>query len=59
MPPIASIEVPSSEGRRFGIIRIDEEDRVIGFEEKPTTPVPGARRARCGACLDGHLHLPR
>jgi glucose-1-phosphate adenylyltransferase len=37
---LASIEVPASESRRFGIVRIDETDRVIGFEEKPTTPVP-------------------
>ena len=37
---LAGIEVPSAEARRFGIVRIDENDRVIGFEEKPTAPVP-------------------
>ena len=37
---LASIEVPNAEARRFGIVRIDERDRVIGFEEKPTAPVP-------------------
>ena len=37
---LASIEVPNAEARRFGIVRIDEHDRVIGFEEKPTAPVP-------------------
>ena len=37
---LASIEVPSAEAHRFGIVRIAEHDRVIGFEEKPTAPVP-------------------
>ena len=41
---IASIEIPVSEARRFGIVSIDETDRVIGFEEKPesATTVPGS-----------------
>ncbi|MGH2400395.1 MAG: sugar phosphate nucleotidyltransferase, partial [bacterium] len=41
---LASIEVPVSESRRFGIVSIDETDRIIGFQEKPATaaPVPGA-----------------
>jgi glucose-1-phosphate adenylyltransferase len=40
---IATIEVPASGGPRFGIVRIDSTDRVIGFQEKPATPttVPG------------------
>lgn len=37
---IATIEVPVSEGPRFGIVSIDETDRVTGFEEKPTAPAP-------------------
>ena len=37
---LASIEVPNAEARRFGIVRIDASGRVIGFEEKPTAPVP-------------------
>jgi glucose-1-phosphate adenylyltransferase len=41
---LATIEVPVTDGRRFGIVSIDEQDRVIDFEEKPTapTPIPGA-----------------
>jgi glucose-1-phosphate adenylyltransferase len=41
---LASIEVPAADGRRFGIVSIDETDRVIGFQEKPRspTPVPGS-----------------
>jgi glucose-1-phosphate adenylyltransferase len=41
---LASIEVPVAEGRRFGIVSVDEEGRVNGFQEKPEhpTPLPGA-----------------
>jgi len=41
---LAAIEVPVSESHRFGIVQIDERDRVIGFQEKPrhTEPVPGS-----------------
>jgi glucose-1-phosphate adenylyltransferase len=41
---LATIEVPVSEGRRFGIIAVDESDRVTGFQEKPAhaSPIPGS-----------------
>jgi len=41
---LATIEVPVENSRRFGIVAIDEHDRVTGFEEKPErpTPVPGS-----------------
>jgi glucose-1-phosphate adenylyltransferase len=41
---LATIEVPIAEGSRFGIVGVDEADRVISFDEKPArpTPVPGA-----------------
>src|SRR6187397_1501869 len=32
---LATIEVPVADGRRFGIVAIDESERVTGFEEKP------------------------
>ena len=35
---LASIEVPVAEGRRFGIVAVDEAHRVVGFQEKPTAP---------------------
>src|SRR5262245_8598267 len=40
---LATIEVPVEEGPRFGIISVDESDRIIGFQEKPEHPttVPG------------------
>ena len=40
---LATIEVPVSEAHRFGVVAIDETERVVGFEEKPSVPptVPG------------------
>jgi glucose-1-phosphate adenylyltransferase len=37
---IATIEVPLAESQRFGIVQVDEGDRVIGFQEKPECPMP-------------------
>ena len=41
---LATIEVPVSEASRFGIIAVDDNERVTGFEEKPqcATPIPGS-----------------
>src|SRR5205814_7654150 len=41
---LATIEVPTAESGRFGIIAVDETEPVTGFEEKPTqaTPIPGS-----------------
>ena len=41
---LAGIEVPLSDGPRFGIVSVDEADRVTGFQEKPASPtsVPGS-----------------
>jgi glucose-1-phosphate adenylyltransferase len=40
---LASIEVPIEDGHRFGIVAIDESQRVVGFQEKPARPtsIPG------------------
>jgi glucose-1-phosphate adenylyltransferase len=39
--------VPLADGRRFGVVRVDEQDRVTGFDEKPDdpTPMPGSTTA--------------
>jgi len=37
---IATIEMPRGESRRFGVIEVDEHERVTGFQEKPRDPVP-------------------
>jgi glucose-1-phosphate adenylyltransferase len=41
---IATLDVPIADGRRFGIVGVDETDCVRAFEEKPDRPpaVPGA-----------------
>jgi glucose-1-phosphate adenylyltransferase len=41
---LATIEEPIAEASRFGIIAVDESERVTGFQEKPThpTPIPGS-----------------
>src|SRR5438128_5568122 len=41
---LATIEVPIAEASRFGIIAVDETERVTGFQEKPDapSPVPGS-----------------
>jgi glucose-1-phosphate adenylyltransferase len=40
---LAAIEVPIEDGKRFGIVAVDEGDRVTGFLEKPQDPpsIPG------------------
>ena len=37
---IACMEVPVNEGKRFGVIKTDEENRIVGFHEKPSEPIP-------------------
>jgi glucose-1-phosphate adenylyltransferase len=37
---VAAIEVPLSESRRFGVLSVDEDSRLIGFQEKPATAAP-------------------
>jgi len=41
---LATIEVPISDAHRFGIVAIDEHERVTGFQEKPAKPaaLPGS-----------------
>jgi glucose-1-phosphate adenylyltransferase len=40
---LAAIEVPIEDGHRFGIVAVDDTDRVTGFLEKPRQPpaMPG------------------
>lgn len=37
---IAAIETPIEEAKRFGVLQVDEGNRVIGFQEKPDNPMP-------------------
>lgn len=40
---VAGIRVPIEEAHQFGVIEIDEDGRMIGFQEKPANPksIPG------------------
>jgi len=44
---IATIEVPVAQSFRFGIVSVDDDARVTGFQEKPqhATPMPGSSDA--------------
>ncbi|MBC8549855.1 MAG: glucose-1-phosphate adenylyltransferase [Candidatus Brocadiales bacterium] len=37
---VACMEVPINEGKRFGVIKTNEENRIVGFREKPSEPIP-------------------
>jgi glucose-1-phosphate adenylyltransferase len=37
---VAAFPVPIEEAHQFGVIQIDEEQRIIGFQEKPSNPAP-------------------
>ena len=37
---IACMEVPLSEGKRFGVIQTNKENRIVEFHEKPSEPIP-------------------
>ena len=37
---IAAYPVPRSEASAFGVIQVDEQNRIIGFQEKPENPSP-------------------
>ena len=40
---VAAVKMPKEKSSNFGVIEIDENNRMIGFEEKPTEPkcIPG------------------
>jgi glucose-1-phosphate adenylyltransferase len=37
---VACMDVPLDEGKRFGVIQTNEENRIVGFHEKPSVPIP-------------------
>ena len=41
---MAVIEAPSTESKRFGVVQVEEQSRVVGFQEKPDQPhtMPGS-----------------
>ncbi len=41
---VACIEVPLEDAKGFGVMAVNEEQRVVRFEEKPASPQPMAHR---------------
>jgi glucose-1-phosphate adenylyltransferase len=37
---VGALEIGRGEAHRFGVLQVNEKDRVIGFEEKPAEPKP-------------------
>ncbi|MFP5353907.1 MAG: glucose-1-phosphate adenylyltransferase [Gemmatimonadota bacterium] len=37
---LATYEVAVEDATRFGVIQVDEDERIVGFEEKPAQPKP-------------------
>jgi glucose-1-phosphate adenylyltransferase len=46
---VAAIEVPIAEARRFGVVEVDEDSRITGFQEKPLSATPTPWNP--GSCL--------
>jgi glucose-1-phosphate adenylyltransferase len=46
---VGAIEVPVAESRRFGILEVDEDSRLTGFQEKPAVAAPSPWNP--GMCL--------
>ena len=46
---VACVEVPLSQGNRFGVVSVDERNRIRAFNEKPQDPQPLPHRP--GMCL--------
>ena len=37
---VGAVEAPLEEAHRFGVLQVDEQYRILGFQEKPKTPRP-------------------
>jgi glucose-1-phosphate adenylyltransferase len=50
---VAAIEVPLADSRRFGILDVNEDNRVTGFQEKPAVGRPAPWNAAAGLASMG------
>lgn len=48
---LGTIEVPVADGRRFGIVAVNDDEQITGFQEKPVhpAPIPGAPHLALGS----------
>jgi glucose-1-phosphate adenylyltransferase len=48
---VAALEIPRKEAHRFGILEENEDERVVGFDEKPDDPkaLPGKKESSFGS----------
>ncbi len=51
---IAAIPKPIEEASQFGVIQVDEDGRMIGFEEKPENPKPMPGNPKMALCSMGN-----
>ena len=48
---VSAIRVPRSEASQFGVLQVDEDNRIIGFQEKPEDPAPIPGTDECLASM--------
>jgi len=54
---VATIEIPTQQAaKQFGVIEVDKDWRIVGFQEKPAAPKESPL-TRPLQCVDGHLHF--
>lgn len=60
MVSIAAIPVPIAEASQFGILQVDADWRIIGFQEKPEQPIPMPQDpTRCLASMGNYIFNSR
>jgi glucose-1-phosphate adenylyltransferase len=52
---IAALEVPMEEATRFGVLSVDDDARVVAFNEKPAVPEPIPGRQTCFASMGNYI----
>ena len=54
---VGCLEVPRAEATGFGVMHVDETDRIVSFLEKPKDPPPMPGKPEIGAGQHGHLRV--